>query len=156
MPKTYFELPPDQGKTKLYVTWRDKRGEQADIFPINFDPLVALAESDKKILDELWTAWVAFRDCKAETRLFQQLITYRCAIKEVRYGLDDAAGRQSVQAAALRLRDPYRDPENSVVDIKVPTKTLGMRCNSLISMGRNRRCARSIRRRTTISLVIPR
>jgi len=29
MPKTYFELPPDQGKTKLYVTWRDKRGEQA-------------------------------------------------------------------------------------------------------------------------------
>ena len=28
MPKTYFELPPDQGKTKLYFTWRDKRGEQ--------------------------------------------------------------------------------------------------------------------------------
>jgi hypothetical protein len=27
MPKTYFELPPDQGKTKLYFTWRDKRGE---------------------------------------------------------------------------------------------------------------------------------
>lgn len=29
---------PDQGKTTIYVTWRDKRGEQADIVPINFDP----------------------------------------------------------------------------------------------------------------------
>ena len=25
MPKTYFELPPDQGATKLYVTWRGLR-----------------------------------------------------------------------------------------------------------------------------------
>ena len=36
MPKTYFEMPPDQGKTTIYVTWRDKRGEEADVFPINF------------------------------------------------------------------------------------------------------------------------
>lgn len=48
MPKTYFELPPDQGQTKLYVTWRDKRGEQADVFPINFDPSGALANEQKK------------------------------------------------------------------------------------------------------------
>jgi hypothetical protein len=52
MPKTYFELPPDQGKTKLYVTWRDKRGEQADIVTINFDPQAALADSEKKILED--------------------------------------------------------------------------------------------------------
>ncbi|MGO8841977.1 MAG: hypothetical protein ACLQF1_12850 [Methyloceanibacter sp.] len=38
MPQTSFEMPPDQGKTTIYVTWRDKRGEQADIVPINFDP----------------------------------------------------------------------------------------------------------------------
>jgi len=38
MPKTSFEMAPDQGKTTIYVTWRDKRGEQADIVPINFDP----------------------------------------------------------------------------------------------------------------------
>jgi hypothetical protein len=56
MPKTYFELPPDQGKTKLYITWRDRRGEQADIVTVNFDPQAALAESEKKILEELWTA----------------------------------------------------------------------------------------------------
>ena len=31
-------MAPDQGKTTIYVTWRDKRGEQAEIVPINFDP----------------------------------------------------------------------------------------------------------------------
>ncbi len=62
MPKTYFELPPDQGKTKLYITWRDRRGEQADIVTVNFDPQAALAESEKKILEELWTAWIDFRE----------------------------------------------------------------------------------------------
>jgi hypothetical protein len=127
MPKTYFELPPDQGKTKLYVTWRDKRGEQADIFPINFDPLAALADSDKKILDELWTAWVAFRDFNGQRLVyFSQLITYRCAIKEVRYGLDDAAPDKVFKLPPCDLDDPYRDPDNSVVDIKVPNKTQGM------------------------------
>ena len=30
MPKTFFEMAPT-GKTTIYVTWRDKRGEQADV-----------------------------------------------------------------------------------------------------------------------------
>jgi hypothetical protein len=61
MPKTSFEMAPDQGKTTIYVTWRDKRGEQADIVPINFDPSSALADEQKKILEQFWTGWVAFR-----------------------------------------------------------------------------------------------
>jgi len=48
MPNTYFELPPDQGKTKLYFTWRDRRGEQADVVTINFDPQAALAGARRR------------------------------------------------------------------------------------------------------------
>jgi hypothetical protein len=62
MPKTSFEMAPDQGKTTIYVTWRDKRGEQADIVRINFDPTSALADEQKKILDQFWTSWIAFRE----------------------------------------------------------------------------------------------
>ena len=62
MPKTYFEMPPDQGKTTIYVTWRDKRGEQADVFPINFDPNAALAGEGKATLEQFWTSWIAFRE----------------------------------------------------------------------------------------------
>ena len=38
MPVTWFALPPDQPAGTIYVTWRDKRGEEAGVFPINFDP----------------------------------------------------------------------------------------------------------------------
>src|SRR5262249_43274834 len=89
MPKTSFEMAPDQGKTTIYVTWRDKRGEQADIVPITFDPTVALADEQKKILDQFWTSWIAFREWQGLTVYFTQVISYRCAIKEVHYGLGD-------------------------------------------------------------------
>src|SRR5262245_6340416 len=62
MQKTSYEMAPGQGKTTIYVTWRDKRGEQADIVPINFDPTAALADEQKKILDQFWTSWIALRE----------------------------------------------------------------------------------------------
>jgi hypothetical protein len=126
MPKTYFELPPDQGQTKLYVTWRDKRGEQADIFPINFDPSGALANEQKKILEELWTAWVSFRDFNGRLVYFSHLITYRCAIKEVRYGLNDSAPDKVFKLPPCDVLDPHSVPEDATVLIKVPPTTAGM------------------------------
>ncbi|HEY8264602.1 MAG TPA: caspase family protein [Methyloceanibacter sp.] len=126
MPKTYFELPPDQGKTKLYVTWRDKRGEQADVFPINFDPSGALANEQKKILEELWTAWVSFRDFNGRLVYFSHLITYRCAIKEVRYGLDQAPPDKVFKLPPCDVLDPHSVPEDATILIKVPPKTAGM------------------------------
>jgi hypothetical protein len=81
-----FRDPPDQGKTTIYVTWRDKRGEQADVFPINFDPTGALSGEQKALLEQFWTSSIAFREFQGMKVYFTQLITYRCAIKEARYG----------------------------------------------------------------------
>ena len=78
-----------RGKTTIYVTWRDKRGEQADVVPINFDPTAALAEEQKKLLEQFWTSLIAFREWQGMTVYFTHLVTYRCAIKEVRYGFGD-------------------------------------------------------------------
>ena len=77
MPKTSFEMAPDQGKT--YVTWRDKRGEQADIVSINFDPTAALVDEQKKILEQFWTSWIAFREYDGMLVYFTQLVRRRCA-----------------------------------------------------------------------------
>ena len=97
MPKTYFELPPDHGKTKLYVTWRDRRGEQADIVTINFDPQAALAESEKKILEVLWTAWIDFRDWNGAMLVyFSHLITYRCAFRRCDMAITAAPSIRSI------------------------------------------------------------
>jgi hypothetical protein len=127
MPKTYFELPPDQGKTKLYVTWRDKRGEQADIVTINFDPQAALADSEKKILEELWTAWIDFRDWNGAMLVyFSHLVTYRCAIHEVRYGYNGGPVDQVYKLPPCDLADPNSVPYEAKVDVKIPPKTKSM------------------------------
>ena len=76
MPKTYFEMPPDQGKTTIYVTWRDKRGEQAEVFPINFDPNAALAGEQKATLEQFWTSWIALREFQGMKVYFTHLITF--------------------------------------------------------------------------------
>ena len=127
MPKTSFEMAPDQGKTTIYVTWRDKHGEQADIVPITFDPTVALADEQKKILDQFWTSWIAFREWQGLTVYFTQVISYRCAIKEVHYGLGDGPVDKVFKLPPCDPADPNGAPEGATLYMKVPTKTPSMR-----------------------------
>jgi len=126
MPKTSFEMAPDQGKTTIYVTWRDKRGEQADIVRINFDPTSALADEQKKILDQFWTSWIAFREYNGMLVYFTQLVTYRCAIREVRYGLGDSPVDKVFKLPPCDPADPNGTPENATLYVKVPPKTASM------------------------------
>jgi hypothetical protein len=126
MPKTYFEMAPDQGKTTIYVTWRDKRGEQADVVPINFDPTAALAEEQKKLLEQFWTSWIAFREWQGMTVYFTHLVTYRCAIKEVRYGFGDGPVDKIFKLPPCDGADPHSVPENATLYMKVPPKTASM------------------------------
>jgi hypothetical protein len=126
MPKTSFEMAPDQGKTTIYVTWRDKRGEQADIVPINFDPTAALADEQKKILEQFWTSWIAFREWQGMTVYFTHLVTYRCAIKEVRYGLADQPVDKVFKLPPCDPADPNSVPEGATLYMKVPPKTGSM------------------------------
>jgi hypothetical protein len=126
MPKTSFEMAPDQGKTAIYVTWRDKRGEQADVVPINFDPTAALAEEQKKILDQFWTSWIAFRQWQGLTVYFTQLVTYRCAIKEVRYGFGDGPVDKVFKLPPCDPADPNAVPDGATLYMKVPPKTVSM------------------------------
>ena len=121
MPKTFFELASDQGKTTIYITWRDNRGEQADIVPIAFDPTVALADEQKKIVDQFWTSWIAIREWQGTTVYFTQLVTYRCAIKEVRDGL----GSGPVDKV-FELRNPNDVPDGATLYMKVLGKTPSM------------------------------
>jgi len=126
MPKTYFEMPPDQGKTTIYVTWRDKRGEQAEVFPINFDPTGALAGEQKSLLEQFWTSWIAFREFQGMKVYFTHLITYRCAIHEVRYGYDDGPTDKVFALPPCDPADPHGVPEKATIWMNVPPKTAAM------------------------------
>jgi hypothetical protein len=135
MPKTSFEMAPDQGKTTIYVTWRDKRGEQADIVPINFDPTAALADEQKKILEQFWTSWIAFREYNGMLAYFTHLVTYRCAIKEVRYGLADQPVDKVFKLPPCDPADPNSVPESATLYMKVPPKTGSMQVQLIYADG---------------------
>ena len=126
MPKTYFEMPLDQGKTTIYVTWRDKRGEQAEVFPINFDPTGALAGEEKATLEQFWTSWIAFREFQGMKVYFSQLITYRCAIHEVRYGYNDGPTDKIFALPPCDPADPHSVPYEAKIYMNVPPKTASM------------------------------
>jgi hypothetical protein len=100
-----------RGKTTIYVTWRDKRGEQADVVPINFDPTAALAEEQKKLLEQFWTSLIAFREWQGMTVYFTHVVTYRCAIKEVGYGFGDGPVDKVFNSALRRRRPAQRARE---------------------------------------------
>ncbi len=89
MPVTWFSLPGDQPAGTLYVTWRDKRGEEAGVFPIAFSPDDSLRSGQKQILEQLWTAWVSFREFNGHLVYFSHLVSYRCGIAKIEYSLDD-------------------------------------------------------------------
>lgn len=88
MPVTWFSLPGDQPPGTLYVTWRDKRGEEAGVFPISFSPDDALRAGNKPILEQLWTGWISFRKYNGHLVYFPHLVCYRCGIKKIEYTLD--------------------------------------------------------------------
>ncbi len=126
-PKTNFVLPGDQKPGTIYVTWRDKRGEQADVFPINFNPHGALADGQKKILEQLWTAWIAFREWEGLTVYFTHLISYRCGIAEIRYGLNDDPVDLVWPLPACDETNPHAVPENAKIYTQIPRGTAAMR-----------------------------
>ncbi|MEZ5925412.1 MAG: caspase family protein [Hyphomicrobiaceae bacterium] len=123
MPKTHFELDGDQAATMLYVTWRDKRGEEAGVFPIAFDPDRELKAGQKSILKDTSSAWVSFREYNGLLVYFSHLVSYRCAIKSVRYGLDGAAPDTIFEMPPCDPANPFTMPDSFMPLKELPKKT---------------------------------
>ncbi len=124
MPKTFFELPPDQGETTFHVTWRDKRGEEAGVFPVEFDPMSALLSGQIGILNMTTTSWVALLE--NGLTYFTHLISYRCAIDEVRYGYNGGPLNRTWKLPECDPDDPHAVPTNARIFTPTPrgTKTM--------------------------------
>ncbi|MCA0050564.1 methyl-accepting chemotaxis protein [Mesorhizobium sp. B283B1A] len=111
MPNPSFELPDSTAATTIAIKYLDIRGRETGPFDIRFDPDAALQQGDKQILDQFWTSWIAF-DAGGNHGLvyFTQMLSYRCAIKEVRYSLNGAALDKQIKMPPCDKRDPYAIP----------------------------------------------
>ncbi|RWC26787.1 MAG: methyl-accepting chemotaxis protein [Mesorhizobium sp.] len=106
-----FELPDSTVAGTIAIKYLDIRGREIGPFDIRFDPETALQQGNKQILDQFWTSWIAF-DASGNHGLvyFTQMLSYRCAIKQVHYSLNGAALDKEIKMPPCDKKDPYAIP----------------------------------------------
>ena len=123
MPNPSIELTADQGATTIQVRYVDASGELQGPFPIRFDPEAALLRDQRKILDMTATSWLAFRDFNGLLVYYTHLMSYRCAIREARIGIDSAVPDKVLKMPACDPRDPSAIPHDASPYLKLAPTT---------------------------------
>ena len=123
MPNPSFPLASRTPAAIIEVRYETQGGGAVGPFPIRFDPEVALFRMQKQILEQMPTNWVEFRDFQGTLIYFTTLVTYRCAITEVRYGLDDGQPLERYDLPRCNASDPFSVPGDAKLFMKAPAKT---------------------------------
>jgi len=123
MPNPSIELPPDAPAGTIEVRYVDQSGDMQGPFPIKFDPAQALFRDQRKILDMTASSWLAFRDFNGLLLYYTHLVSYRCAIKQMRIGIDSSVPDKVIQLPACDMRDPVAIPDKAQVLMKLPPQT---------------------------------
>ena len=123
MPNPSIELPGDQGPATIEVRYVDASGEMQGPFPIRFEPEAALIRDQRKILDMTATSWLSFREFNGLLVYFTHLMSYRCAIREARIGIDTAVPDRVLKMPPCDMKDPNEIPAGAQLYMKLPPAT---------------------------------
>jgi hypothetical protein len=123
MPNPSIELAPDAPAATIQVRYVDVSGELQGPFPIKFDPEAALIHDQRKILDMTATSWLSFREFNGLLVYYTHLMSYRCAIREVRIGIDSAVPDKVLKMPPCDLNDPSAIPYGAQLYQKLAPQT---------------------------------
>jgi hypothetical protein len=123
MPNPSIELPADAPASTIQVRYVDTSGELQGPFPIRFDPEAALIRDQRKILDMTATSWLSFREFNGLLVYYTHLMSYRCAIREVRVGIDSAVPDKVLKMPPCDPRDPSVIPHEAQPYLKLAPST---------------------------------
>jgi uncharacterized caspase-like protein len=123
LPNPAIQLDADQAATTIYVRYVDAGGNQAGPFPIRFDPDGALEREQRKILEMTAGSWLSFREFNGLLLYYTHLMSYRCAIRQVRIGLDSAVPDRAIALPPCNQKDPMAIPSDAQPYLKVPPAT---------------------------------
>jgi Caspase domain len=123
MPNPSIELPPDAQASTIEVRYVDASGEMQGPFPIKFDPDAAIIHDQRKILDMTASSWLSFREFDGLLVYFTHLVSYRCAIREARIGIDTAVPDKVLKMPPCDIRDPIAIPYGAQLYMKLPPQT---------------------------------
>ena len=123
MPNPSIELPADAKAATIQVRYVDTLGEIQGPFPIRFDPEAALIRDQRKILDMTATSWLSFREFNGLLVYYTHLMSYRCAIREVRVGIDSTVPDKVLKMPPCDPRDPSVIPREAQPYLKLAPAT---------------------------------
>lgn len=123
MPNPAIELAADAPAGTIEVRYVDASGELQGPFPIRFDPEAALIRDQRKILDMTATSWLSFREFNGLLVYYTHLMSYRCAIREVRVGIDSAVPDRVLKMPPCDVRDPSVIPYDAQPYLKLAPST---------------------------------
>jgi Caspase domain len=122
-PNPSIELAADTPAATIQLRYVDASGELQGPFPIKFDPEAALIHDQRKILDMTATSWLSFREFNGLLVYYTHLISYRCAIREARFGVDSAVPDKVLKMPPCDPRDPSAIPHDALPYLKLPPST---------------------------------
>jgi hypothetical protein len=123
MPNPSIELAADAPAATIQLRYVDASGELQGPFPIRFDPEAALIRDQRKILDMTATRWLSFREFNGLLVYYTHLMSYRCAIREVRVGIDSAVPDKVLKMPPCNPRDPSAIPHDAQPYLKLAPAT---------------------------------
>lgn len=122
-PNPKFKLRPDTPATTIFVRYVDQTGSPAGPFPIKFDPAVETGRAQRRILELTARSWLAFAEYNGLILHFSHLAAHRCAIRELRIGVDSAVPDVPVELPPCDVNDPTAIPANFQSYLSVPAST---------------------------------
>jgi uncharacterized caspase-like protein len=123
MPNPAIQLAADQPATTIYVRYVDANGSLQGPFPIRFDPGGALEREQRKILEMTAGSWLSFREFNGLLVYYTHLMSYRCAIRQVRIGLNSTIPDHAIAMPPCNEKDPMAIPADAQPYMKVPPTT---------------------------------
>ena len=113
MPNPVIQLDADQPATTIYVRYVDGNGGLQGPFPIRFEPTGALEREQRKILEMTAGSWLAFRQYNGLIVYYTHLVSYRCAIRQVRIGIDSTMPDRVIAMPPCNEKDPMVIPADA-------------------------------------------
>jgi len=108
-----FEMPSTQGPTEVSLRYLDANGIRSAVTTETFDPRDALVAMQRQILNQTSTSWFQFgKDHNAGYLYYTHIVSYRCAIKKVEYGLGSDPPVLELRLPPCDERDPYAIPRD--------------------------------------------
>jgi hypothetical protein len=118
-----FELDADTAAGVLYVRTVDLDGRTAGPFPITFDPVAETARGDRRILEMTAGSWVSFREYNGLLLYYTQVVSFRCAVRDLRIGIDSAVPDRAIPLPPCDLKNPSSIPDKVQPYLKLPPAT---------------------------------